>query len=49
MGRVAIIRDMAAVTYARPAADGRSYLNELPQFRGYDLLLVHRRGDFYPI
>ena len=49
MGRVAIIRDMAAVTYVRPAADGCSHLNGLPQLQGYDLLLVYRRGDLCPL
>ena len=47
-GKVALIRDIAAVTYAKPAICQFSCLVDLPQLRGYALFFVHWRGSIRP-
>ena len=49
MGKVAIIRDTAAVTYVKPVVNRPSCLTMLLEFRGYALFLIHGRDQVRPV
>lgn len=49
MGKIAIVRDMAAVTYVDPVADQPSHPIDPLQLRGYGLFPTHWRGNLRPV
>ena len=48
-GKVAVIRDVAAVTYVKLATDESSCLAYLSQLRGNDIFLIHWQDNVCPV
>jgi hypothetical protein len=49
MGKVAIVRDIGAITLVRPSANRFWWLTGGLQLRGDVVLLIHRRDRVYPV